>query len=235
MYNKQAMKKGTVSKTKTRVLRVLLPILILALLLGLGPNLLMLLRAGNAILTPETAGRDRGDCILVLGAGLKPDGSPNLMLAERIAMGVRLYETGAAPKLLMTGDHTRPDHDEVNAMKDAAMAAGVPSEDIFMDHAGINTYDSLYRAKVIFGAERLVIVTQAYHLPWALYIAGRLGMEAVGVPCDTRRYPGQFNRDVREILARDKDLFKCLILPRSTCLGEAIPLSGSGDVTNDRG
>ncbi len=220
---------------KKRALRILIPLLVLALLLGLGPNGVMLLTARGSILTPEALGRDRGNCILVLGAGLLPDGSPNLMLSERIAMGVELYKAGAAPKLLMSGDHSRPDHDEVNAMKDAAMAAGVPSEDIFMDHAGFNTYDSLYRAAAIFGAERLIIVTQAYHLPRALYIARALGMEAVGVPCDTRRYPGQFNRDVREILARDKDLFKCLFLPRSTCLGEAIPLSGSGDVTNDRG
>ena len=229
------MKKRDITQRKRRVLRILIPLLVLALLLGLGPNGVMLLSARGSILAPEDLGRDRGDCILVLGAGLRPDGSPNLMLAERIAMGVTLYNAGAAPKLLMSGDHSRTDHDEVNAMKDYAMAAGVPSADIFMDHAGFSTYDSLYRARVIFGAERVIIVTQAYHLPRALYIARRLGLDAVGVPCDTRRYPGQLGRDTREVLARDKDFFKCLFLPESTCLGEAIPLSGSGDVTNDRG
>ena len=219
---------------KKRVLRILIPLLILALLAGLGPNGVILLGTRGSILGPEDLGTDRGDCILVLGAGLLPDGSPNLMLAERISTGVQLYKAGAAPKLLMSGDHTREDHDEVNAMKDAAMAAGVPSADIFMDHAGINTYDSLYRAREIFGAQRLVIDTQTYHLPRALYIARALGMEAVGAACDTRRYAGQFNRDVREVLARDKDFFKCLFLPASAYLGEAIPLNGSGDATNDR-
>ena len=83
--------------------------------------------------------------------------------------------------------------------------------------------------------KKVVVVTQAYHLPRALWIARALGLEAVGVACDTRRYAGQFNRDVREILARDKDFFKCILKPLPRYLGEAIPITGSGDVTNDRG
>ena len=223
-------------KRKKKGLRIaLVSILCLLLLLGLGPNAVMLLHARNRILSPEEPVSGDWDCILVLGAGLLPDGSPSLMLRERIDTGVALYEAGAAPKLIMSGDHGREDHDEVNAMKDAAMAAGVPSEDVFMDHAGFNTYDSLYRAEAIFGAERVIIVTQAYHLSRALYIASRLGLEAVGVSCDTRRYAGQTMRDIREVLARDKDFFQCLFQPEPTYLGEAIPLSGSGDATNDRG
>ncbi len=223
-------------KRKKKGLRItVISLLCLLLLLGLGPNAVVLLHTRSRIHSPEEAASGSWDCILVLGAGVLPDGSPGPMLRERIEMGVRLYEAGAAPKLLMSGDHGRKGHDEVNAMKDTALAAGVPSEDIFMDHAGFNTYDSMYRAQAIFGAERVVVVTQAYHLPRALYIASRLGLEAVGVPCDTRRYSGQLNRDIREILARDKDFFQCIFLPESTLLGEAIPLSGSGDVTNDRG
>ena len=223
-------------KRKKKGLRIaLISILCLLLLLGLGPNAVILLHARNRILSPEDLGSGDWDCILVLGAGLLPDGSPSLMLRERIDTGVALYEAGAAPKLIMSGDHGREDHDEVNAMKDAAMAAGVPSEDVFMDHAGFNTYDRLYRAEAIFGAERVIIVTQAYHLSRALYIASRLGLEAVGVSCDTRRYAGQTMRDIREVLARDKDFFQCVFLPEPTYLGEFIPLSGSGDATNDRG
>ena len=227
------MKKKT-EKSRRLILRVCLLLLLLALLLGLGPNAAVLLCTRRSVVAAESLSPGWGDCVLVLGAGLLPDGSPSLMLGERIRTGVELYKAEAAPKLLMTGDHTTPEHDEVNAMKDAAMAAGVPSEDIFMDHAGINTYDSLYRARNIFGAERIVIVTQAYHLPRALYIARQLGLEAVGVACDTRRYYGQLYRDIREVLARTKDFYQCLWLPRSTYLGEAVPLSGSGDVTNDR-
>lgn len=222
-------------KRKKKGLRIaVIAVLCLLLLVGLGPNAVMLLHARSRILTPEELEPGDWDCILVLGAGLQPDGSPSPMLRERIETGIRLYEAGAAPKLLMSGDHGRADHDEVNAMKDAAIAAGIPSEDVFMDHAGFNTYDSLYRAGAIFGAERMVIVTQAYHLPRALYIAARLGLEAVGVPCDTQRYAGQLYRDIRELLARDKDFFQCVFLPEPTYLGEAIPLSGSGDETNDR-
>ncbi len=223
-------------KKKKRVLLTFAAALVLlALLLGLGPDLLIVAAGQKRIVSPEEAAAFGADCILVLGAGLLPDGSPSLMLGERIQTGVDLYEAGVAPKLLMSGDHSRSDHDEVNAMKDAAMARGVPSEDVFMDHAGFATYDSFYRAGAIFGVKKVVVVTQAYHLPRALWIARALGLEAVGVACDTRRYAGQLYRDVREILARDKDFFKCILKPLPRYLGEAIPITGSGDVTNDRG
>ena len=222
-------------KKKKKALLAAAILVLLALIPGLGPDLWIVASTGSEIVSGEEASAFGADCILVLGAGLQPDGSPSLMLAERIRTGVDLYHAGAAPKLLMSGDHSRPDHDEVNAMKDAAMALGAPSEDIFMDHAGFATYDSLYRAGAVFGAKRVIVVTQAYHLPRALWIARRLGLEAVGVACDTQRYPGQLYRDVREILARDKDFFKCLLRPLPAYLGEAIPISGSGDVTNDRG
>jgi vancomycin permeability regulator SanA len=223
-------------KKKKKALWIAAAVLVLlGLLLGLGPNLLIAASARSRIFTPEEAASFGADCILVLGAGLLPDGSPSLMLGERIQTGVDLYKAGVSPKLLMSGDHSRADHDEVNAMKDAAMAQGVPSEDIFMDHAGFATYDSFYRAGAIFGVKKVVIVTQAYHLPRALWIARALGLEAVGVSCDTRRYAGQLYRDVREILARDKDFFKCIVRPLPRYLGEAIPIWGSGDATNDRG
>ncbi len=223
-------------KKKKKALLIAAAVLVLlALVLGLGPDLLIAASARSRIVTPEKAAGYGADCILVLGAGLLPDGSPSLMLGERIQTGVDLYEAGAAPKLLMSGDHGRTDHDEVNAMKDAAMARGVPSEDVFMDHAGFATYDSFYRAGAVFGVKRVVIVTQAYHLPRAIWIARSLGLEAVGVSCDTARYRGQLYRDVREILARDKDFFKCILKPLPRYLGDAIPIWGSGDATNDRG
>ena len=222
------------SKTR-RILHVCFRLLLLAIVLVLVPNFLIKLSGRALTVTPEKAADAGADCVLVLGAGLQPDGSPSLMLSERIKTGVALYKAGAAPKLLMSGDNGTKGHDEVNAMKDAAMAAGVPSADVFMDHAGFSTYDSMYRARDIFGAEKIVIVTQAYHLPRALWIARRMGLEAIGVACDTRRYAGQTYRDLRELAARDKDFIKCLRMPEPKYLGEAIPLTGSGDVTNDRG
>ena len=102
-----------------------------------------------------------------------------------------------------------------------------------MDHAGFSTYESIYRAKEIFGAERIVVITQEYHLYRALYIADALGLEAYGVASDQRTYSGQTMRDVREILARNKDFLTSLFKPKPTYLGETISLDGSGDVTND--
>ena len=159
----------------------------------------------------ETARLDGIDCIVVLGCGVRPDGQPSDMLADRIAQGVALYEKGASPKLLMSGDHSRSDYDEVNTMRNVAVEAGVPADDVFMDHAGFSTYESMYRARDVFGAKRIVIVSQRYHLYRALYVAERLGLDAYGVSADLRPYAGQETREVREILARVKDFLTAIV------------------------
>ena len=186
------------------------------------------------ILTPEQAAQLEGvDCILVLGCYVHENGNPSDMLHDRLQMGVELYDLGAAPKLLMTGDHGRTTYDEVDAMKTFAVDAGIPSENVFMDHAGFSTYESMYRAKEIFQAEKILIVTQEYHLYRAIYIAESLGLEAYGVSADYRSYSGQLGRDVREILARVKDFGSTLLKPKPTFLGEAIPIWGDGNLTTD--
>ena len=188
----------------------------------------------DQILSPtEAAELEDVDCIIVLGCLVKSDGTPSDMLADRISVGITLYQNGTAPKLLMSGDHGQKEYDEVNVMKSCAIDAGVPSGDVFMDHAGFSTYESVYRAKEIFGADKIVIVTQEYHLHRALYIANALGIEAYGVSADLRTYAGQTKRDVREVLARIKDMGYSLFKPDPTYLGEPISLDGSGDVTND--
>ena len=190
--------------------------------------------AAGRILSPEEAAELAGvDCILVLGCGVRADGTPSDMLADRLRRGISLYEAGAAPKLLMSGDHGRVDYDEVNTMKDTAVAAGVPSSDVFMDHAGFSTYESMYRAKEIFRAKRIIIVSQEYHLYRALYIAKQLGLEAWGVASDYHTYVGQSVRDAREVLARAKDAVITLFRPEPTYLGRAIPVSGDGKITHD--
>jgi vancomycin permeability regulator SanA len=189
---------------------------------------------GGNILRPEDAKMlEDVDCILVLGCLVKDDGVPSDMLADRLKRGIELYEQGAAPKILMSGDHGRADYDEVNAMKQVAMEAGVPSTDVFMDHAGFSTYESVYRAKEVFGADKIIIVTQEYHLYRALFIAEKLGIEAYGVNADLRSYRGQSARDIREILARCKDFGNTIFKPEPTYLGEMIPIGGNGDLTND--
>jgi len=173
------------------------------------------------------------DCIIILGAGIWGD-SPSPMLQDRLLQGIELYKKGVSSKIIMSGDHGREEYDEVNVMKKYAIDHGVPSEDIFMDHAGFSSYESIYRAKEIFGAKRIVIVTQKYHLYRALHIANSLGLEAYGVGADPRQYVGAMYREIREILARNKDFVKCLFKPEPTYLGESIPVSGSGDITNDK-
>lgn len=173
------------------------------------------------------------DCILVLGAGVY-DGRPSPMLKDRLDTAVMLFNEGVSEKIIMSGDHMNESHDEVNVMKTYAVEEGINSSDVFMDHAGISTYDSIYRAKNIFKAKRIVIVTQEYHLYRALYIAESLGLKSYGVSADTVRYSGQFIRDIREILARDKDFVKTIFKPESKYLGEVIPVSADGNITNDK-
>ena len=173
------------------------------------------------------------DCIIILGAGIWGD-KPSHMLEDRLLEGINLYNKNISNNIIMSGHHGKVDYDEVNLMKKFAIEKGVLSEDVFMDHAGFSTYESLYRAKEIFGAKKIVIVTQKYHLYRALYVARSLGIEAYGVASNQRDYAGQIVRDLREVLARDKDFFTSIIKPKPTYLGEKISLDGSGDITNDK-
>ena len=188
-------------------------------------------KAKPYILTPEEAGEGY-DCVLVLGCGVWGD-TPSHMLEDRLLEGISLCQSGASKKLLMSGDHGRKGYDEVNVMKKFAVDRGIPSEDVVMDHAGFSTYESMYRAKEIFKAEKILIVTQDYHLYRAIYDARALGLEAYGVASNPRSYGGQLYRDIREILARNKDFIYSIIKPEPTYLGEAIPVQGNGNLTND--
>lgn len=185
------------------------------------------------IISETEANIENVDCILVLGAGIWGD-KPSPMLEDRLLQAISLYNNGVSSKIIMSGDHGKQDYDEVNIMKQFAIEKGVPSEDIFMDHAGFSSYESTYRAKEIFKAKKIIIVTQKYHLYRAIYIANQLGIEAYGIASDPRQYAGQQYREIREILARNKDFVKCIFKPEPTYLGDTIPVSGNGDITNDK-
>lgn len=189
--------------------------------------------SGRILSEEQAAELQDVDCVIVLGCQVRSDGTPSHMLEDRLKRGVALYKLSAAPKLLMSGDHGTAEYDEVDAMKRYAVNAEVPSSDVFMDHAGFSTYETVYRAKEIFGADKVIIVTQQYHLYRALYIAEQLGMDAYGVAADYRQYSGQLSRDIREVLARVKDFGMGIFQPEPTYLGEAIPISGNGDLTHD--
>ena len=228
------MKNRGIKKAK----KILIALLVAVLLIGLcvlGVNIFVKSSVSDKIVTVEKAKAMNADCIRVLGAGLRPDGKPTWMLEDRINVGDELYKNHAAPKIIMSGDHGRESYDEVNAMKKYAKSEGVPSKDIFMDHAGFETYDTMYRARDVFGAKKVIIVTQKYHLYRAMYAAKKLGLDAYGVSATKRKYDNkQWIRDIREWLARVKIFGKCITKPKPKFLGKKIDLSGSGDVTNDK-
>ena len=137
-------------------------------------------------------------------------------------------------KILVSGDHIESDYDEVGVMKNYLLEHGIPSEKIFVDHAGISSYDSVYRAKEIYKANKIVIVTQKYHLYRAIYIGNHLDLEVYGIAADKNIYQSQEKRDAREFLARIKDFFKCIIKPQSTYLGEVHSIKGNGINTHNK-
>lgn len=228
---------AAVKKIFKKLLRIAIVLIvsgIIGIIAVLSVNAYVKKTAEPFILSAEgAAGIEGADCIIVLGCRVNGE-TPSPMLGDRLIVGSELYESGAAPKLLMSGDHGRVEYDEVNAMKKFAMDRGAPDEDVFMDHAGFSTYESMYRAKEIFGAKKVIIVTQQYHLYRAVYIARKLGMEAYGVPSDLQWYSNQKYYNLREVLARNKDFAMTIAKPEPTYLGEVIPISGDGRKTNDK-
>ncbi len=226
------MKSG--KKKTTIVLKILLGIFLATVLFVLAVNIAVVVRTKDRVFRTDEVDLEGADCILVLGAGVRSDGTPSHMLEDRLLVGIDLYERGLAPKLLMSGDHGTKEYDEVNAMKRFAVQRGVDADDVFMDHAGFSTYESICRAKEIFGAKKIIIVSQEYHLYRAIHLADVFGIDAIGVSADLRTYVGQSARDAREIAARTKDFFSGIVKPKPTYLGDPIDLTGSGSVTNDR-
>lgn len=214
-------------KRKIKFLLVIIMALFAALLLAAGAvNMCVVKTAEKYMYSPDEAELlPKADCIIVLGAGLRPDGSPSHMLRDRLDCAIELYSEGVADKIIMSGDHGRTEYDEVNTMKNYAVTKGVPQASIYLDHAGFSTYDTVYRAKEIFCIKAPVIVTQKYHLYRALYNARSLGLDAYGVNSDPFRYVGQTVRDIREAAARVKDFFYCIFKPEPTYLGEKIDIN----------
>lgn len=199
-------------------------------------QLLCTVEAKDAAVPAETLAllkEKDAECILILGAKVRKDGTLSYMLQDRMDLALSLYKAGVAPKLLLSGDHGQTSYDEVNTMKAYAMEAGVPEEAIFMDHAGFSTYDSVYRAKAIFQVEKMIVVTQSYHQYRALYGCRSMGVQSWGAAADQMTYRKQWMRDLREVAARDKDFVKWIFKPEPVYLGDAIPISGSGIATQD--
>ena len=171
-------------------------------------------------------------CILVLGCAVWSDNEPSPMLKDRLDTAIALYKAGVAPKLLLSGDNSIVEYSEPDCMLQYALGQGVPPEDIFLDFAGFSTYESVYRAHAVFMADRVIVVTQKYHLFRALKACDALGIKAKGVASNQQKYAGRYYREAREVLARNKDLFKGIIKAKPTFLGDEIPVDGDGRATH---
>jgi vancomycin permeability regulator SanA len=191
--------------------------------------------AQKYIVTPDAPVQT--DAILVLGAYVYPNGRVSDMLHDRLSLAQELYAQRKSDKIIVSGDHGQDDYDEVNAMKLFLINKDIPPVNIFMDHAGFSTYESIYRARDIFKAKKLIIVTQGYHLSRAVFIARELGLEAYGAASDPREYNAEQMKSykLREIAARTKDFVLAkFIQPKPTFLGDAIPVQGDGSITDEQ-
>lgn len=220
-----------------RIIKVVCNIVVIAAMLcGMVVSVLnryVALEGAQRIISEQEAQKlDDVDCILILGAGIYKNKYPSEMLEDRLLEGIKLFMLGASNRILMSGDNSKVNYNEVKVMKDFAVKAGVPSERVFQDHAGFSTYESMYRARDVFAAKKIIIVTQEYHMYRALYDAKALGLDAYGVISDPRAYEGQSFREIREIIARAKDFVYSVLKPLPTFLGEVIPVNGNGDITD---
>ena len=221
--------------------KIIIRLFTIAIILGLlsiafvvATNIYIIKSTQKYILNNDKLDGINTQCVMALGAGVV-NNQPTLMLKDRIDQSISIYSTGHANKIIMSGDHGQTNYDEVNVMKRYAIDSVIPSEDIFMDHAGFSTYESMYRARDVFAIENMIIVTQDYHMYRAVYNARKLGIEAYGVntAIPGNHYFGQNFRDIREVIARTKDFIYCIFKPLPTFLGDVIPITGSGDLTND--
>ncbi|MDH4127941.1 MAG: YdcF family protein [Spirochaetota bacterium] len=174
------------------------------------------------------------DVALILGAKVFENEVLSITLADRVETGIELYKLGKVKKLLLSGDHGENDYDEVNAMKKCAIEKGVPIKDIFLDHAGFRTYDSLYRAKEVFNIKSLIVVTQKFHLDRSIYIGRKLGLNVYGIPSDKRIYEKHRENKLREFIARIFAFLEVNIFKHEPrFLGTKYNILGDGRQTHD--
>ncbi|MBS7527650.1 YdcF family protein [Fusibacter paucivorans] len=221
---------------KRRLFKTVFLVLMLLVILVSGCNLLVLASAADQIYTgvddvPNT------QAIIILGASVHGD-RLSMVLEDRTLAGIALYQMDDDAKLLLSGDHGEKYYDEVNAMRKYILANAPEVDDraIFMDHAGFDTYDSLYRAKHIFGVDQAIIVTQSFHISRAVYIAKSLGIDAVGYAVDETKYKWILRAkwQLRECLSRVKAVMDVETGALPKYEGDPIPISGDGHVTWDQ-
>jgi SanA protein len=183
-------------------------------------NVVVLTRTGDRI-AEDAADLDRAQVAIVPGSMVRPDGTLGRVVAERLDAAVALYEAGLVDKLLVSGDNGSDHYDEPDAMRDAALAAGVAPEDVFTDYAGFNTWHTMRRAAEVFEVDTAVVVTQDFHVARAVDLGRAAGIDVQGYVA------GDAGRGGREVLARVRGLGETIVKPEVTG-GPSIPITGDG-------
>lgn len=193
-----------------KLLRLLSMIVIIGIIVIVSTNICIYASTSSLINDDATA-----DAILVLGCGIK-DGKPSLMLQDRLDKAIELYENHQASSIILSGD---PSDNEVEIMKDYMIENGIDEDILILDNEGYSTYQSLYNVKNKYSFDSVIVVTQQYHLYRALYIGIALDLDVVGASTQNARYNGQIIRETREILARTKDYFNCMLKLETDYIG----------------
>lgn len=215
-----------------KVFVVAVPLLVLGVIVAFGSSVYVFTKGSSFIAESQDAS---APVIIVPGAGLKVDGTPSDVLRDRLMVALAIYDAGRAGKILCSGDNGQVQYDEVNAMREWLLARGVDADDIFLDHAGFDTYDTMTRAAEVFGVTNAIIVTQDFHLPRALYTAYAKGIAVQGASASLEPYVAEQAYRLREVPARTKAFFEILLDVQPAYLGELIDITGDGRITWDEG
>jgi len=224
---------GTLKKNRRKILIVMAAVTGLIAALIIWANV-YILRNTDSFVLATGRGDMKKTVIIVLGARVYGNGDPSNQLEDRLIVAAELYKKGLGKKVLVSGDHGKTTYDEVNAMRDYLLSRGVYSSDIFLDHAGFRTYDTMVRAKKVFLVNDAYVVSQRYHLPRAVFLARRAGIDAHGVTADRRKYLNRVRDNLREILARTCAMIDCVIGREPKFLGPVIPIEGSPEKSYDK-
>lgn len=220
-YHQPVSKRSTLGTLFKRVMVLAVGAVVLAVLSTFAYKLWVDAQTTDLIYEIDAPNLPQNHVALVFGAGLNRAGGPSAILYDRVATAVDLYNDGKVSKLLMTGDNGEVNYNEVEAMRLTALQLGVPDEDIVLDYAGFNTWDSCYRAREVFGLETATLVTQRFHLPRAVHTCNHLNVKSVGVAADRQPYRTDYN-EVREYVALAGNAMRMLMNDQPRFLGPKI-------------
>lgn len=192
-----------------------------------------ILATSHRHIKPDIQSLEPADAVMILGARVFPNGRLSDVLRDRAKVAIQVYQAGKANKIIVSGDHGTPEYDEVAYVRDYLLANNIPPQDIFLDHAGFDTYDSLHRAQSIFQIKNLIISTQNTHLPRAIFNAKSRQINTQGISADLQSYQQTKQQIAREFLARPKSFLDVILNSKPKFLGSPIPITGDGQTTWD--